>query len=284
MPAMMRGTSRAVACALTGLLLLFTSAGPAPAESGQARPAVVLELFTSQGCSSCPSADWVLSRLGGEQRPGGPRLVPLAFHVDYWNRIGWVDPFSSPRWSARQRRYAGVFGLRSVYTPQVVVNGSAELVGSHEGRLRDAIAAAVPEHPAGRVRIAGVSLESGSRELVVDLAAELVGPAAGSRTVANLALFESGLVTRVASGENARRTLENDYVVRLLRPAIVFEAGQSAGRERVRIALAPEWVVGNLGLAVFLQDTKSLEIHAASVLESVAPGRSRDDRGTSGAD
>ena len=240
------------------------SAVPAAAES---RPAVVLELFTSQGCSSCPAADRLLSRLGREARTDGLVLVPLAFHVDYWDRIGWVDPFASSRWSARQRRYAEVFGRRSIYTPQVVLNGRAELVGSHEERLRAEIPAAVTGRPAGRVEIAAASLDREATELVVDVVAELLeeGPAA-TRLVANLAVFETGLVTRVESGENARRTLENDYVVRLLLPAIRFAPGrQPTRRERLRIGLDTSWRVGNLGLAAFLQDSETLEIHAAVV-------------------
>ena len=243
---------------------------------------VVVELFTSQGCSSCPAADRVLSSLGREDRTDGITLVPLAYHVDYWNRIGWIDPFSSPRWSARQRRYAGVFGLRSVYTPQVVLNGRAELVGSRESRLRSKIPAAVPSSPVGRVEILGATLEGSATELVVDLAVELAEPAATVRLVANLALYESGLVTRIESGENARLTLENDYVVRLLRPAIVLEPGQASRRESTRIALDADWVVGNLGLAAFLQDTETLEIHAAVVFDEIAPDAAGQSLETSG--
>ena len=249
-------------------------ARPLEAESPGVRQAVVLELFTSQGCSSCPPADRVLSDLGREERSDGLTLVPLAFHVDYWNRIGWVDPFSSPRWSARQRRYAGVFGLRSVYTPQVVLNGRAELVGSRASRLRSEIPAAVPLEPAGRIEIVRAGLEGGASELVVDLAATLHGERPVAGMVANLAVFENGLVTRVESGENARLTLENDYVVRLLRPAIAFEpGGPRSRRERARIGLDPGWVVENLGLAAFLQSSETLEIHAAAVVESLGPAR-----------
>ncbi len=266
----------ALAAALPG------AGGDAPPPN--ARPAVVLELFTSQGCSSCPSADRVLSSIGREARPDGVTLVPLAYHVDYWNRIGWVDPFSLPRWSARQRRYAGVFGLRSVYTPQLVLNGRAELVGSRASRLRSEIPAAVLSRPAGRVEIQGASLEGAGAELVVDLSAALDGTGPAPRMVANLALFENGLVTRVESGENARLTLENDYVVRLLRPAIVFEPGEPAARrERARIALDGGWVVENLGLAAFLQDSETLEIHAAAVLETLAPAVVAGGRGGRGA-
>ncbi|MFQ5351075.1 MAG: DUF1223 domain-containing protein [Thermoanaerobaculia bacterium] len=249
------------------VLSLAGQGAPALAEAESSRPAVVVELFTSQGCSSCPAADRVLSRLGTETRTDDLTLVPLAFHVDYWNRIGWVDPFSSPRWSARQQRYAGVFGLRSVYTPQIVLDGRTELVGSHESRLRAEIQTAGHRRPVGRLDIVGARLDGAGSELIVDLAAELDEPQAAPGLVANLALFESGLVTRVESGENARRTLENDYVVRLLRPAIVFEAGQTGGHERLRIALDPHWEVDNLGVAAFLQDPRTLVIHTAAVVE-----------------
>ncbi len=252
---------------------MFSSA--AAGDDGQGarpRPAVVLELFTSQGCSSCPAADRVLSRLGRETRSDGLTLVPLAFHVDYWNRLGWVDPFSSSRWSARQRRYAGVFSLRSIYTPQIVLNGRAELVGSHEGSVRDEIPPAVPARPAGRIEIVRAGLDAAARELVVDLAVELLAGAAAPPMVANLALFENGLITRVRSGENARRTLENDYVVRLLRPAMLIEPGsEPVRRERVSITLDPAWAVGNLGLAAFLQGSETMEIHAAAVVDELAP-------------
>lgn len=255
--------------------VLAALALPPPGAAGEARSepsprAVVLELFTSQGCSSCPPADRVLSRLGDEARADGVTLVPLAYHVDYWNRIGWVDPFSSPRWSARQRRYGDVFGLRSVYTPQIVLNGHAELVGSHESSLRAEIPAASRARPAGRVEILRAALDGPARELVVEVAAEIQETGPASPMVVNLALFESGLVTRVESGENSGRTLENDYVVRLLRPVITFAAaGPSSRSERSSITLDPGWAVENLGVAVFLQDSGTLEIHAAAVRRQI---------------
>jgi hypothetical protein len=280
-------SSAARRAAAPPLLLLAAVFAPLPAASPAAgeetappgsRPAVVLELFTSQGCSSCPAADRVLSRLGGEARAAGVTLVPLAYHVDYWNRIGWVDPFSSPRWSARQRRYAGVFGLRSVYTPQIVLNGRAELVGSREGRVRAEIPGAVPPSPAGRVEILGAELDGDAAELVVDVVAEIGERVPGPRLIASLALFESGLVTPVASGENSGRTLENDYVVRLLRPVITFGApGPSSRSQRSSIALDPGWAVGNLGVAAFLQDSETLEIHAAAVRHRIDRAAGRED-------
>ena len=267
-----RSDSRWASFALAAALALAAPGAGDEARAPAARPAVVVELFTSQGCSSCPAADRVLSKLGRDARTAEVTLVPLAFHVDYWNRIGWVDPFSAPRWSARQRHYAAVLGLRSVYTPQVVLNGRAELVGSHEGRLRAELPGAVPARPAGRVEIASATVDTAARELVVDVVAERLEGRGAPRLVANLVLFESGLVTRVASGENARRTLENDHVVRLLRPAISLDPGeleQAVQRERLRIGLDASWRIANLGLAAFLQDPESLEIHAAAVLPSL---------------
>jgi len=113
------------------------AAGSMSANAGSS--AVIVELFTSQGCSSCPPADRVLSALGRE-KSDGVTIIPLAFHVDYWNSIGWADPFSSSRWSARQNAYAAALHSSQVYTPQLLVNGRAQFVGSDEQRIRAEIA------------------------------------------------------------------------------------------------------------------------------------------------
>ena len=99
--------------------------------TGSYAPVAVLELFTSEGCSSCPSADKLLPQLAKLDS----NIIPLSFHVDYWNRLGWEDPFSSSEYSERQRSYAKQLNLESVYTPQLVVNGEYELVGS-TGRMQ----------------------------------------------------------------------------------------------------------------------------------------------------
>ncbi|MES2112408.1 MAG: DUF1223 domain-containing protein [Bacteroidota bacterium] len=97
----------------------------------------VIELFTSEGCSSCPSADALVARV--EKEATDKPVYILAYHVDYWNRLGWKDAFTSPEYSARQSQYADWLNLSSVYTPQIVVNGRKEFVGSEEGTLRNAI-------------------------------------------------------------------------------------------------------------------------------------------------
>src|SRR6185295_6297026 len=120
---------------------------PAPAAGSSSAP-IVVELFTSQGCSSCPPADRLLSTLRSD-----PRVVPLAFHVDYWNYIGWTDPFSSARWSQRQQAYARAFASNRIYTPQLVVNGTSECVGSNEGEGRQRIAKAEAAAADGQVSV-----------------------------------------------------------------------------------------------------------------------------------
>ena len=92
-------------------------------------PFAVLELFTSEGCSSCPPADRLLSEMVQQARSSNPRIIPLEFHVDYWNYLGWVDPFSERRFSQRQREYGQAFQSSTVYTPQVIVNGKEEFGG-----------------------------------------------------------------------------------------------------------------------------------------------------------
>ena len=102
----------------------------------QFEPIAVIELFTSQGCSSCPSADKLLAQTLSDAKRDNKLIIALSFHVDYWNRLGWTDPFSDKKYSQRQSDYASAMQLRSVYTPQMIVNGSTEFVGSNEKELK----------------------------------------------------------------------------------------------------------------------------------------------------
>src|SRR5436305_10774814 len=116
-----------------------------PAPGKAQRKAVVVELFTSEGCSSCPPADELLSRISGQESANGAAIIPLGFHVDYWNYLGWQDRFSSHAYSERQRQYAQRFKLEGPYTPQMVVDGANEFVGNSSSRAQTSIAEAATQ-------------------------------------------------------------------------------------------------------------------------------------------
>jgi hypothetical protein len=228
---------------------------------------VVIELFTSQGCSSCPPADEILSRLGKDDKTG-PRVIPLAFHVDYWNRIGWTDPFSALQWTDRQEAYGRRFEDR-MYTPQLVVNGRVQLNGAQAPRVLAEIKSQLARRAAGATISLGVKPTAGARAaLAIEVAAELKERIEAGKLDAVVAVFESDLVTPVERGENRGKTLRNDYVVRDLRTAFALEpkAGARASRS-LEIKLRREWKLEHLGVAAFLQDRGSMVIHAAAVAE-----------------
>lgn len=181
----------------------------ASAPTGPASP-VVVELFTSEGCSSCPPADRVLANLETDAPPGTV-VLPLAFHVDYWDSLGWPDPFAAARWTDRQRDYAATTGASGVYTPQMIVDGRAEFVGSDSSRADDEIAAA-----SKRAKIAvaaGVRGEPTARVLSVTVGALATGDAAS----VVVALTDAHATVDVKRGENAGKKLEHTAIVRDLR-------------------------------------------------------------------
>jgi hypothetical protein len=225
------------------------------AAAGAARP-VVVELVTSQGCSSCPPADRLLSALGGE-----PDVVALSVHVDYWNSLGWSDPFSRPEWSRRQEGYARALGERGVYTPQAVIDGSAELVGSDAAALRAAIARAA-DQPAAKVSLA---LLPGAGDVRANVTVEVPPELRDRALTLWVALCETGLETAVGRGENGGRSLHNDYVVRGLdRAGHRAAAASGPWRESLRLALDPAWKAGELRIAAFVQDDATLAIRGAA--------------------
>jgi hypothetical protein len=230
---------------------------PASEPAGGAPHAVVVELFTSQGCQTCPPADKLLAALG-EQSNG--RIVPLAFHVDFWNSLGWKDPFSSHDWTTRQQEYARVFRQRDVYTPQAVIDGRSFMNGADANRIRTAIdnAAARPG--------ATISLQTDVADPKLQVRAEVDRPEAlrDRKLDVMVALFETGLVTDVSKGENGGHTLQNEYVVRSLRRAGHLTKKDPARTEyATEIKLENGWNRAHLGVAAFLQDPETLEITGA---------------------
>lgn len=178
---------------------------PTPIPPPPARPVVVAELFTSQGCHSCPPADRLLSQL--IEATDGVEVVALSFHVDYWNYLGWKDPFSDAAFSERQRQYASHLRDR-VYTPQLILNGRSSVVGSREAQVRRSLA------EQGRTALpVGITLTTPEVDQQrIRIRYDLSGAAAGDRL--HLALVERHLEVDVRRGENGGRTLHHDNVVR----------------------------------------------------------------------
>lgn len=185
-----------------------------------ARTPVIVELFTSEGCSSCPPADAVLAQLEKTQPVKGAEVIVLSQHVDYWNRLGWADPFSSPAFSARQGEYARAFGKDGVYTPQMIIDGQTEFPGGNRNRASEAIAKAA-RSPKAAVRLAALAQSQEEKRLGhlrLKINVERL-PAVSDTDDAEvlLAITESNLSVNVERGENAGRRLSHAGVVRSLK-------------------------------------------------------------------
>jgi hypothetical protein len=222
---------------------------------------IVLELFTSEGCSSCPPADALITDLGSSTKS----VIPLAYHVDYWNHLGWADPFSSRQWSERQSDYARAMNLDGEYTPQMVISGAWQCGGSDAGSIERAVAAARSQPALGRTSIQTSLAAAGSRKLQVKVNAQLLTAAGPGRLVVMLAIYESGLVSKIGAGENGGREITYDYTVRKLLPAFELDAAHPGSFvQEMTIDLDPSWSVDHLGVAAFIQDPTSLRIEGAS--------------------
>lgn len=222
------------------------SAAPACVASSGAQRTVLLELYTSEGCDSCPPADRRLSQFKGDAEYAG-RVVPLAFHVDYWDRLGWADRFASPQYTQRQYAMAGLARSRLVYTPQFLRNG------------RDWRSAGSPLDGIGEIRsAASIVLELGVAGAgPVAIGGEVSGANASTETY--IALYENNLESQVRAGENSGKTLRHDYVVRRLIGPL---APDREGRVSLRRQITPEpgWKRVDLGVAAFVQDKATGEI------------------------
>lgn len=222
-----------------------------------ARTPVVVELFTSEGCSSCPPADAMLAALMAGRPLDGAEVIGLELHVDYWDRQGWKDPFSSSAFTRRQQEYATVLNVADIYTPQVIVDGAAQMAGADGDAVRRAVAdaAARPHLP---VRVTS-STSGNSVRLSIDVPA---APAGAGPIDVLVALAEAGLVSRVLGGENSGRTLEHGSVVRRLETAGAVQ--QDAIVTQAEWRLNPRWNRARLSTVVWLQGHSSRRIYGAA--------------------
>ncbi len=245
-------------------LLAPVQAAQCQARSGPQTTALV-ELYTSEGCDSCPPADRWLQGLAG--RGLAPeRVVPLSLHVDYWDYIGWKDPYAQQRHSERQRKLAQVMRAKIVYTPQVLLQG--EDFRRWGTSAFDEAVARINARPA-RANISLVLQAGPPGTLAAEVHAELLDAAQEADAALYLASYENKLVSKVAAGENRGRTLAHDYVVLEWVGPIAFSNGKVA--ERRTLPLLPKAVAANSGVAAFVQNRRSAEVLQALMLPA-CPG------------
>jgi hypothetical protein len=235
---------------------------PRPAHAGPPVP-IVVELFTSEGCSSCPPADTLLAKLAESHAVEGAEVIALGHHVDYWDELGWKDRFSSAALTERQRVYSRALNVDSIYTPQLVVDGRAELVGSDGAAARRAIERAV-DVPHGRLTLIVEPAGAGAVSVAVS-ASGLPTPGRGDRDDIVVAVTEDHLQTDVRRGENHGRVLSHAAVVRSLATAGQASADAVNAQPTVsRVPIAADWNRGNLNIIAFVQEARSRHIVAAA--------------------
>jgi hypothetical protein len=243
-------------------LIALAGSVPLLRASDSARSTVLVELFTSEGCSSCPPADGVLAHLD-HQPVSGVDIVVMAEHVDYWNHLGWVDAYSSPLYSARQQRYATRFKLESVYTPQMVIDGRTQVLGSDSYKITSAIEqAALTPRAAVHIERSETPSEEQADAARVYLSVQSVPASLRGETFdVLLALTESGLASYVTRGENLGRTLKHTGVVRNLLSVTELNPRKSRGyTATLSIGIAKTWTRSKMRAVLFLQsrDTQAI--------------------------
>ncbi len=209
----------------------------------QQKPVVVLELFTSQGCSSCPSADDALYRIKEKLDP--ETVIPIAYHVDYWNYIGWKDPFSKKSFTDKQRYYGQKFRSNSIYTPQLVINGNEHLVGSNEVTIHKKIKQYLKRKASNSISLSNVKKEDNSISFNYSIQGDI------KDKYLEAILIINDRKTKVKRGENRNRTLYNSNIA--VSEKVIFLTDKNSGALNITI---PEVVVNDdtLRLTVIIKD------------------------------
>jgi hypothetical protein len=251
------------------LFFLCCGARSAAAQNDSATPqrtAVIVELFTSEGCSSCPPADLLLQKLEAEQPLAGADVIGLEEHVDYWNHDGWIDPYSSAEWTQRQLDY-GARLTSEPYTPQMVVDGESQFVGSDARDASLAIRKAASSPKTAVEITAGTPDRIGAQNFAVSIN-KLAGTTQGDVAEVWLAVTEDGLRSSVNRGENAGQVLAHVATLRSLHKIGIAEAHDAAPAfaAEPRVKLDSHWNRENLAVVVFVQERRSRKIIGAASL------------------
>jgi hypothetical protein len=234
---------------LTGLSFSISGNKPVKEASVAGPGFAVVELFTSEGCSSCPLADELAIALSKEYMNN---VYFLGYHVDYWDHIGWKDKFSKAEYTERQRQYAAAFNLSSIYTPQVVVNGKKEFVGSDQNRLQNAIMEELKINPAAEIKL--------TAKLKKSAISVSYTTALSDKSLLKIALVQVHAETPVKRGENRGRYLKHINVVREIQNIAINKKGNG----ETKFEIPEDVVASNLKLIAFIQDKDDLKIVAAT--------------------
>ena len=218
---------------------------------------VLVELFTSEGCSSCPPADRVLAQLEKEQPIADAEIITLALHVDYWNYLGWRDEFSQKQFSERQNGYVEKFKIESVYTPQIVVDGQTQLVGSNLGAANKAIS------DAAKLNKATIELSNAGDKLKIKIS----DLPAHDDSYVWLAIAEDELKTKVRRGENSGRTLDHVSVAREMKLVGNIASIDKTFESETTSQFNSNWKKENLKLIVFVQGKDSKKVFGVKKFE-----------------
>jgi hypothetical protein len=238
-------------------VILFTAVACTSKGKGndKSKGFVVIELFTSEGCSSCPPADALVAKI--QQESEGKPIYILAYHVDYWNRLGWKDVFSSADYSNRQKQYVlWMHSADGVYTPQIVVNGKTEFVGSEEKTLRNAIKTSLANAASSQVSLSNIQTDGQKIKLQYQTGGDI------QNTILQLAVIQKSAQTKVGGGENNGRTLSHVQIVRALQSIKLKHADGAAD-----ISVPKEVSIHGAELIALLQDSNTGAIRGATKIE-----------------
>lgn len=212
---------------------------------------VVLELFTSQGCSSCPPADSVLEKYAVHNNPN---IIPLAFHVDYWNYIGWKDPFSKAQFTERQRNYSSQLNTQGNYTPQLIINGKHELVGSKENQIKKIVDQELIIEAKNSISIKNQNINQEQLNLAFEINSYV------PNTVVNVALVKKKEFTNIKKGENSGLKQTNYNIV------YDFNSIPNTPKliNKTSFKFKSDWLPSDFLIVAYLQNTKSGQIFAGT--------------------
>ena len=229
-------------------------------DSLSSKPFVLIELFTSEGCSSCPSADKNLEKIAAQAKASGQNIYTLSYHVDYWDYLGWKDPYATKQFSDRQRRYATQFKSSRIYTPQMVVNGKTEFVGSNQKTSQQAIKQALVAKTTSAIAVKSVI-----KDKTVDVHWKVEG--LGQQDQVQVALVQNAGKQKVSRGENARRTLTHVNIVR------VHKTITNPGAEgQLKFSLPAGLSADDCHVVAFVQTPKAVAAAAKSKITVPATG------------